>query len=293
MESPGNPRIKPPDANDKKKAGGSFAKRNIWLIGVLAGVLLIGGVSWFIYKEVKRVTHFQKMVTMKVDSIDNDDFDKAFDADTVRFHYTIFAQPYSQSIRSAKLDITAGAVSFGLVDTCSDKLLEAKCEDNHNKFKLDSHKRDSLTVIDFIAEKTSSSKIFTGHLDSVNFKLSARPEWQFDIKAGATHTNLDLSKFKVRSIKLEGGAGDYILKLGQPSPVTDISISTGASEVSIKIPKDVACHIKLDSGLSSSTFDGFGKKGENEYETSGFDKAKNKIFIEFTGAISDYKVDRY
>jgi len=74
---------------------------------------------------------------------------------------------------------------------------------------------------------------------------------------------------------------------------TNINVSTGASDVTIEVPNNAACHIKSDSGLSSNTFDGFNKMNNGEYETGGFDSAKNKIYIHISGGISDFKVHRY
>ncbi|HEY0244107.1 MAG TPA: hypothetical protein VGC01_00965, partial [Mucilaginibacter sp.] len=65
------------------------------------------------------------------------------------------------------------------------------------------------------------------------------------------------------------------------------------SEVNISIPQNAACRIKTDSGLSSNQFDGFNKKDDDDYETAGFANAKNKMYINISGGISDIKVKRY
>jgi hypothetical protein len=59
------------------------------------------------------------------------------------------------------------------------------------------------------------------------------------------------------------------------------------------VPKDAACSIEANTGLSSNKFDGFTKKDDNTYETEGFMLAKNKIIIHISGALADFKVNRY
>jgi len=94
-------------------------------------------------------------------------------------------------------------------------------------------------------------------------------------------------------LSLKGGAGQYVVRLGKPLVATNITVSTGASEMTIEIPKNAACQIENDSGLSSIEFDDFDKKEEGKYQTAGFNAAKNKIFIHFSGGVSDFKVHKY
>ena len=74
---------------------------------------------------------------------------------------------------------------------------------------------------------------------------------------------------------------------------TTVSAETGASKVKISIPKNVACQIKVDSGLSSNDFDGFTKRDENTYQTDNFDDARNKLVINLEGGLSKFEVKRY
>jgi len=81
--------------------------------------------------------------------------------------------------------------------------------------------------------------------------------------------------------------------MGQPLSETNVEISTGVSGVDISIPQNAACSIETDSGLSDNHFEGFNKTSDNNYETSGFDAAKNKMHIHISGGLSDFKVRRY
>jgi hypothetical protein len=206
-----------------------------------------------------------------------------------------FREPFNAAVKVAQLNIKGGATSYRLNDTTND-LFNASTHEFHGRYQFTSHQEDSVFVMDFIMKNHKGVWGWgNNNNDSnvANIKLNTNPEWEVNIDAGATDLNFDLSKYKVRSVKINGGAGAFKVKVGQPLAETNINVSTGASDVTIEVPNNAACHIKSDSGLSSNTFDGFNKMNNGEYETGGFDSAKNKIYIHISGGISDFKVHRY
>lgn len=124
-------------------------------------------------------------------------------------------------------------------------------------------------------------------------RLNPNPEWEISVETGASSVDFDLSKFKVKELKLNGGAASFKVRFGMPVVMTDVDISTGVSGVDISIPQNAACSIETDSGLSDNKFDGFSKTSDNNYETPGFSSAKNKMHIHISGGLSDFKVRRY
>jgi hypothetical protein len=141
--------------------------------------------------------------------------------------------------------------------------------------------------------KTKTSVKTGTHSDSVNLKLNLAPVWDIDVNTGATDLNFDLSKYKLRNFKINGSAGAFSVKVGQPLAQTTIRIGVGAADVTISVPKNAACRIEEHAALSSTTFDGFDKKVDGSYETAGYSSAKNKILVSFAGGISDFKVHKY
>lgn len=129
--------------------------------------------------------------------------------------------------------------------------------------------------------------------NTADLRLNTNPEWEISVETGASKIDFDLSKYKLKSLVLKGGAASFSVKVGQPLASTNVEVSTGVSEVTIEVPQNAACRVQTDSGLSSNSFDGLTKKDDGHYETPGFDAAKNKIFIHMSGGISDFKVRRY
>lgn len=204
-----------------------------------------------------------------------------------------FNQPYDAAIKVARLNISGGATTFRLQDTTS-QLFKADTKSFHGRFEFNGHSEDSVYVMNFDMKENHGIWNWGDNNDNSAFiSLNTNPVWELHIDAGATDLNFDLSRYKMRDVVLKGGAANFVLKMGQPLDQTNIDVSTGASDVTINIPQDAACHIKTDSGLSSTTFDGFSKMDDGNYQTAGFDTARNKMYIHISGGVSDFKVHKY
>jgi len=205
-----------------------------------------------------------------------------------------FSQPYDASIKAARLNISGGINTFRLNDTTSD-LFKADTKEFHGRYQLLGHKEDSIYVMDFSMKSNKGNWNWGNNNENniADISLNTKPEWEINVDAGATDLNFDLSKYKLRELKLSGGAGQFVVKVGQPLETTNINVSTGASDVTIEVPENAAVHIESSTGLSSNTFDGFTKNGDGNYETTNFDAAKNKMYIHISGGVSDFKVNKY
>lgn len=205
----------------------------------------------------------------------------------------VFFEPYHPDAHIVKLNINGGGSSYFLRDT-TNQLFQASTKAQFNNYQFSHRSADSVYVLDFDMKKNVHFRWNkNGKGNVATFKLNTVPVWDMDISTGATKLDFDLTKFKVRKLKISGGAASFDIKMGQPLDATNIDISTGVSEVHINVPKDAACKIVTDSGLTSNSFEGFNKTNDDNYETPGFSAAKKKIFIKFDGGISDFKVTRY
>jgi hypothetical protein len=205
-----------------------------------------------------------------------------------------FEENYNDSIKTARLNIHGGATSYRLSDTTS-QLISAEAREFFGKYTFNSIKTDSSSVIDF-RMRNNKFKNFGFNNDKSNkatFKLNVNPEWELDINAGATDLDFDLTKFKIRTVDIDGGAASFKVKFGQPLNVTTVKVNTGASEVDIRIPKGAAASIDVHSGLSSDDFEGFVKIRDHRYETPGYAGATNKFNIKINGGVSDFNVKQY
>ncbi|MES2277056.1 MAG: DUF5668 domain-containing protein [Bacteroidota bacterium] len=228
------------------------------------------------------------------DSDDNDDNNNDGDkVDVVKIGGTsTFSEPYHAEAQIAQLNINGGGTVYRLSDT-TNQLFQAYTKEIAGSYEFTRHSEDSVYVLNFNMKKTNHMRWDKNKENSATFKLNSAPIWDMDISTGATKLDFDLTKFKVRNFKINGGAASFDIKLGQPLDMTTVDISTGVSEVNISVPKDAACKINTDSGLSSNHFDGFSKTDDNTYETPGYSNAKKKIYIKLEGGLSGFRVNRY
>ena len=203
-------------------------------------------------------------------------------------------QAYDPSIKVAKLTLSGGAATYNLNDT-TNQLFSADTKSSKADYKLTGHKEDSVYYLDFDMKGHNGWEWSDKDKDEDRgafIRLNTNPEWDITLNAGATELKFDLSKYKLRALKLNVGAGKFNLKIGQPLQETNINVASAATDVTVEIPQNAACSIE-SSGLTSDNFPGFDKKDNGHYESPGFESAKNRIFIHLSGIADDFKVNRY
>jgi len=268
---------------------------------ILRATVLIGGILLILFGDFSgsRYRWWPHLRYSYHSDDDNDNSDDNSDDSTANHGKWVqvsgsnqFKQPYDPTVKLARININGGATTFRMNDTTS-QLFAADTKLFHGKYQFNSHKEDSLFVMDFSMKEARFWNWGDDNKNSAFISLNTHPVWEMEINAGATDLNFDLSKYKMRDVTLKGGAGQFVLKMGEPLTTSNISVSTGASDVTIQVPQDAACSIETSSGLSSNTFDGFAKKDDDHYETANFDAAKTKYYIHISGGVSDFKVKKY
>jgi len=203
-----------------------------------------------------------------------------------------FSEPLSAATKYAVLNIEGGATKYDLHDTTSE-LFAAEVKKrggNYSLFKTSTDSTDNLTFS--MSGKHNEFKNHSGGGKAV-LKLNTKPVWDLNLEVGAGKVDFDLTPFKVRSIKLEGGAAAFNLKLGQPQKITTINTDTGVSKLTISIPESAACEIHTDTGLSSNEFDGFVKQADGSFVTPGYNSSRDRFVINIEGGLSSARVERY
>ncbi|WP_374164870.1 LiaI-LiaF-like domain-containing protein [Arcticibacter sp. MXS-1] len=204
----------------------------------------------------------------------------------------VYNETFTAGTRKAVLNITGGATSYVISDTTA-QLFLARVNSKFGNYSLKKVTKDSLETLDFKMSGKGDWNMGDRVPNRASIALNPIPDWEINVETGAGKADLDLSAFRVNSFNFEGGATKLSLKLGQPLAETKVNIETGVSKIRILIPRDAACRIKTDSGLSLSNFQGFNKEQENTYVTPNFNQASKKIIINFEGGLSKFEVDRY
>ncbi len=262
--------------------------RSVWAT-VIKLTVIIAGFGIILFGNFGSRNHWPH-VDIQLDDDDNNSSQGLTKIDGNNY----FFEPYHDTVTKARLNISGGATEYILKDT-TNQLFTADTKGFYGRYKFERNYRDSVQVLD-LRMNSGKDKFNWDNDHDENLavvKLNTRPEWDINVKTGASSLNFDLSKFKIRSLELNGGAAEFKVTLGQPLAISNIKVNTGVSEVNIRIPKNAACSIRKNSGLSSTDFQGFIKQGDKSYETPGFDTAKNKYYIHIQGGISEFNVTRY
>ena len=234
------------------------------------------------------------------DSDKNDDTDnKTDDEGNGEVKDANFSEPMRDNIADATLLFGGGAGEFRIEATTT-QLFEADTKSNLGGYKLKTKRNETekTAEIDFSMDGKKNVKI-EGKDNDFDFdnkatvKLNDRPNWNMKFEIGAGKGDFDLSALKVKSVKLEAGAADIDLKLGDKAAATDVSISSGVASVQVSVPESVGCEVTISGALNAEDLDGFEAKGNGVYQTSNYAKAAKKIVIKFEGGVSKFEVNRY
>jgi hypothetical protein len=233
------------------------------------------------------------------DTTDNDDSDTTGNNGVVKIESNHnFNLPYASDAKTAVLNISGGASSYTLNDT-TNQLFIADTKERWGRYQFWHHNDGTNYVLNFeMNGKKGMHLNWHGNHDNSNeavIRLNPNPIWDVNVETGAAAINFDLSKFKVRALKLDGGAASFDVKLGEPLETTNVNVSTAAASVDIRIPKDAACKVNISGFLSSQNLEDAGlKKGnDGDYETPGFENAKNKLYMNVSGGMASFEVHRY
>ncbi|MBB5638588.1 hypothetical protein HDF26_004794 [Pedobacter cryoconitis] len=219
------------------------------------------------------------------------DLDSAEEISTQKLSFT---EPFiaADSAKKTVLNISGGGTSFNLEGE-TEQLITADVERKYGNFILQKESSDSVNTITFKMKDKKGNWSFGNGGNDVDLKLNKKPEWTLNMNMGAGEVKLDLSDYKLRSFRFDGGAASVDLKVGTLLPITDVIVKTGVASVEIAIPESSGCRIKTKTGLSAKDFPGFIKLDNGNYETSNYSASTKKVFINLDGGLSNFEVNRY
>ena len=199
--------------------------------------------------------------------------------------------PYDSTYINARLNFSGGAGEISFYGT-STKLLDVFTNGDKENISLKLDTAMGNINIDLLYEPNKHVfKHFSNR--EVDVKLNPNPVWDMNLKVGASDCEFDLSNYKIKNLKLEVGAADIDLRLGDLQDRIDLEIDAGACSVTIEIPRTSGCEVTANTGLSSKDFEDFNKIDSETFRTENFNNSSKKIFIKFKGGVSSFEVERY
>lgn len=221
---------------------------------------------------------------------DKDDYGYYEDQEEQEWTDQLLYEDYDASIENAVLDLDAVAGKY-TIDETSKYLVRFEREGNIGKYFMHADNVGSAVLV-----KLNMEGRISGGKDMKNeaqISLNPNPVWDLKVDAGAAKIDFDLSPFKIDRMDVDGGAMSVKIRLGDKSENTDLRINTGAAEVEIEVPENVACDIQTSTILTSKNLQGFNKIGDGFYQSAGYGDMDKKISIRIDAALSSLKVERY
>lgn len=264
---------------------------------MLLAALALG--SWLYYAEYQ---HYEGNVVTRFFNNhfsswnwdwDNDDDDEGENYDNSQDDYPVdqhFSEPFAE-VEKASIDIDFGAGELELKHPCAE-LATVDATSNFVKYSFRTEPREGETAI-FLSGKGHTKGTGRSTENDIEIALCAHPVWNFSLDMGAASADLDFTPYKVENIKVNGGACDLDMRLGNNGCNVNVEISTGASDIDIEVPMGVDCEVRLDSAITGKEFNGFEKVEKGLWRTPGFGQGANQIIINMNCAVSDITVTRY
>lgn len=222
-----------------------------------------------------------------VDDIDDNDESEPDESYPFDQH---FSESYA-AVERASINIDFGAGELELKQPCAE-LVKVDATSNFVKYSFRTESKDDETFV-YLSGQGHTKTLSKKTENEVAIALCAQPTWDFTLEMGAAEAGLDFTPYKVERLKINGGACDINLKLGDSGCNTIVDISTGVSDIDIKVPQGVDCQINVDSAISGKDFTGFEKVGKGLWQTPDFGAGTHPITINLNCAVSDISIERY
>ncbi len=266
----------------------------LWGIGIMiknnTAKVLIAGLTGVVL-AITLFASFKAVVHLA-----SNDFNVVFDDDSgsdYKYESTDYSEPFSSGIKTAVFNFKAGAGSFTSATDTSSKLFYAHTEGAKNNYELSSNITGNNADLVMKMKETRFRIGKHSIRNRVEMYFNPEPLWDLNFEVGAASVNLDLSRVKIKNLRVEMGAASFKAKLGSTTERTEVNIETGASSVEIGVPENAGCEIRTEGALNSKDFKGFTKISSDLYRTENFDSAGNKVFIHIDSGVSSLDINRY
>jgi hypothetical protein len=197
-------------------------------------------------------------------------------------------------IEKANFNLEGGAGSFS-VDGNTTKLYEATTRSSFVGFLSNTsiNKLENSATVNLKMED-GNVKIKDGKVSNeAKIHLNEKPVWKIDLGIGAGKGDFDFSNYKVEKLKVSTGVADMQIKLGDKIANSDVDIEAGVASVTLEIPSNSGCEMRMEGAMNSKHFDGMDKISDGLYRSANYDQAKNKITVRYEGGLTSFKIRRY
>lgn len=198
----------------------------------------------------------------------------------------------SDTIERLDATVKAGAGKVIVSSRESDVPIEAVLRRNFATLAVDSRSDGTTQKVDVSVD---GHRMWWGggFRNDLDVQLARNLPVYLKIETGASDLDADLSQVMLERLNIDLGANSSVVTLGNLVDLVDVQLNSGASSVTLRVPKDSGVSVKLNKGVSSQNLDGLQDKGDGLYETVGFETASKKINIRGGIGATSFTLERY
>lgn len=123
--------------------------------------------------------------------------------------------------------------------------------------------------------------------------LSERLPMRLTIDAGASSIDADLSQLRLTDVAVKAGASSSVLTLGSKNDTVRVAIDSGASSMTLRVPKDSGVTMNFDGGLSAREFGDLKEVSKGVYKSDNADTAAKRLIIDADAGLASFRIERY
>lgn len=268
----------------------TLIKNQKQMVAILIAISFIG-IGGIIYWTLT------KQETNNTNRLEQLDEDEAFEPDEKSRHNKLKAtfdlqEEIPENITTAKLDVDFGSGEFMLSETTERKIgIQAKT--THENFILEPNYSDEIASFKF-ASKSKKRRSSNLNSNEAHIKVYKSIPWQINANIGAADATFDFSNLEIESARLQIGAANCKIKLGNTPNNSEINVKSGAANLEIKIPQEANCQIRIKSGLSVKDITGFIKKEPGLWQSKNYNgDAKNVLELNLELGLANLEIKSY
>ena len=196
-----------------------------------------------------------------------------------------------ESVTSGRLQIELGAVAL---DVHSDRSMSDLYQ---ARFGYPSGQTPQVQVNEGTVTVRGMGSSNFGFIPSLrhtaSITLNGSIPWDVQVSGGATQSNLDLRGVELRSLTVDSGASHLAMRLPSPHGTVQVSISGGASDVTMTRPSEIPVQARISGGASSLSVDNsqvMTLGGDGVRTTSGYDSATDRYQVSVSGGANNVRI---
>lgn len=251
-------------------AGLSMLSLKGWLWRVVTTLAIIGSMAVIVWAAV-----FQQNTTLG--SVDVQKF---------------VIQKISSGVQRSEISLKAGAGAINIGSSNQSEIANVELNSNLTKLEQTNTQSGDIQKIG-LSIKSVNYSWATNIKNDWNIYLSRDLPISLNVDAGASSTNIDLSKAKLDNLDINAGASSLNIKLGDLRDTVMLNVDAGASSIKFSLPKNSGVYMKVDGGLNSKNMADLASGGDNIYKSDNYDQAKQKINITSKVGVSSLIIERY